>query len=138
MKSKLVSLLALAASASVANASVLIQELFDDISTGDATLNGAGDTATSIGMTGTWATNGSTGIYTANNFDVNGAILPGLPSSGGVTGGIWNNVGNWGTSVYATRPLATPIDFAVDRVIYFSVRLNNPGDTSMGVGLASG
>ncbi|MEK7953179.1 fibronectin type III domain-containing protein [Luteolibacter soli] len=138
MKSKLIPLLALAATVSVAPASVLIQELFDNISTGNATLNGAGSTATSIGLTGAWATNGSTGIYTANNFNVDGATLPGLPSNGGGLGGIWNNVGNWGTSVYATRPLATPINFAADRTIYFSVRLNNPGDTSMGVGLASG
>lgn len=138
MKSKLIPLLALAATASSANASILIQELFDDISTADATLSGAGDTATSIGMTGTWLTNGSTGIFTANNFDVVGATLPGLPPNETANGGIWNNTGSWNTSIYATRPLATPIDFGVDRVIYFSVRLNNPGDTSMGVGLASG
>lgn len=138
MKSKFVPLLALAATASVANASILVRELFDNISNGNATLNGAGDTTTTFGLTGNWATNGSTGIYTANNFNVNGSTLPGLPASDAANGGIWNNVGNWGTSVYATRPLATPIDFAVDRVIFFSVRLNNPGDSSMGVGLASG
>jgi hypothetical protein len=138
MKVKLIPLLALAASAPVANASVFIQELFDNISAADATLNGAGDTATSLGMTGTWLTNGSTGIFTANNFNVNGATLPGLPASDTANGGVWNNVGNWNTNVYATRPLATTIDFAVDRTIYFSIRLNNPGDSSMGVGLASG
>lgn len=139
MKSRLVPLLALAASASVANASVFIQELFDNISAGNLTLNGAGSTSTTIGLTtDTWATNGSTNIFTANNFDVNGASLPGLPSSGGAQGGVWNGVNNWNTSVYATRPLETPIDFAVDRVIFFSVRLRNPGDSGMGVGLASG
>lgn len=138
MKQKLIPLLSLAASASMANASIFIQELFDDISTANATLTGAGDTATSLGMTGTWLINASTGIFTANNFNVEGATLPGLPSNNGANGGIWNNTGAWNTSIYATRPLATPIDFAVDRVIYFSVRLNNPGDTSMGVGLASG
>jgi len=138
MKSKLIPLLALAASASVANADILIQELFDNISSGNATLNGAGSTTTSLGLTGAWATNGSTGIYTANNFDVDGATLPGLSSNGGAPGGVWNNVGNWGTSVSATRQLTTPISFATDRTIYFSVRLNNPGDSSMGVGLASG
>jgi hypothetical protein len=138
MKSKLIPLLALVVSASAANASVLIQELFDNISTSDATLNGAGDTATSIGMTGTWITNGSAGIFTANNFDVQGATLPGLPPGDSANGGIWNNTGSWNTSIHATRPLAAPIDFGVSRVIYFSVRLNNPGDTAMGVGLASG
>lgn len=138
MKSRLVPLLALAASASVANASVFIQELFDNISAGNLSLNGALGTSTSIGLKESWATNGSTNIFTANNFDVNGASLPGLPSSDGAQGGVWNGVNNWNTSVYATRPLETPIDFAVDRVIFFSVRLRNPGDSGMGVGLASG
>lgn len=138
MKPKLIPLLALAASAPLANASIFIQELFDDISTSDVSLNGAGDTATSLGLSGTWLTNGSTGIFTANNFNVNGTTLPGLPASDLANGGIWNNTGGWNTSIYATRPLATPINFGVDRTIFFSVRLNNPGDTSMGVGLASG
>jgi hypothetical protein len=138
MKSRIIPLLAFIVSSSAASASILIQELFDDISAADVTLNGAGDTATSIGMTGTWLTNGSTGIFTANNFNVEGATLPGLPASNTANGGIWNNTGSWNTSIHATRPLATPIDFGVDRVIYFSVRLNNPGDTAMGVGLASG
>ncbi|MES2658915.1 MAG: hypothetical protein V4689_09865 [Verrucomicrobiota bacterium] len=138
MKSRLIPLVALAFSVSLANASILVQELFDNISSGNATLNGAGNTTTSIGITGTWLTNGSTGIYTANNFNVVGSTLPGLPASDTANGGVWNNTGSYNTSIYATRPLATPIDFGVDRVIYFSVRLNNPGDTSMGVGLASG
>jgi hypothetical protein len=138
MKSRFIPLAVLALSASLANASILVQELFDEISSGNATLDGAGDTATSIGMTGTWTTNGSTGIFTANNFNVTGSTLPGLPADGGANGGIWNNTSSYNTSIYATRPLATTIDFGVDRVLYFSVRLNNPGDTSMGVGLASG
>lgn len=132
------SLMALTASASALNASIVVQELFDNISSGDVSLNGAGDTATSIGMTGNWLTNESTGIYTANNFNVNGSTLPGLPSNDGANGGVWNNTGSWNTGIYATRPLATPIDFSVDRTIYFSVRLNNPGDSGMGIGLASG
>lgn len=143
MKSKLVPLLALAATASAANASILIQELFDNISNGNAPLNTLGSTPSSVGLTGTWTSNASTGIYTANNFNVIGATLPGLPpgtlnAGVPVNGGVWNNVGNWNTQVYATRPLTTTIDFGVDRVIYFSVRLRNPGDTAMGVGLASG
>ena len=140
MKSKLLPLVALAASASMANASILIQELFDNISSGNATLNGAGGTSTSIGLTGAWATNVSTDIFTGNDLDVDGAALPGLPSNGGASGRVlWSNTtNNWNRGIYASRPLATPIDFGVDRVIYFSVRLNNPGDTGMGVGLASG
>lgn len=138
MKPKLIPVLALASFAPVADAGILIQELFDNISTGNASLNGAGSTTSTVGLSGTWATNSSTGIFTANNFNVNGSTLPGLPSSGGANGGVWNNTGSYNTSIYATRPLATSIDFATDRVIYFSVRLANPGDTSMGIGLASG
>ncbi|RYD48614.1 MAG: hypothetical protein EOP85_03220, partial [Verrucomicrobiaceae bacterium] len=137
-KAGLVALAALSLSTSGTFGSILVQELFDGISTGNATLNGAGNTATSIGLSGTWATHGSTGIYTASNFDVNGAALPGLPANGGAQGGVWNNTTSWNTDIHATRPLVTPIDFAVDRTIYFSVRLRNQGDTSMGVGLASG
>ncbi|MCW1886345.1 fibronectin type III domain-containing protein [Luteolibacter flavescens] len=141
MKSRFTTLLALTATASVSHAGIFVQELFDNISTGNASLNGAGSTTTTVGLSGTWATNGSTAINTANNFNVNGVngeLLPGLPSDGGAPGGVWNATGGYGTSIFATRPLVTPISFATDRTIYFSVRLNNPGDTSMGVGLASG
>ena len=138
MKATLIPLLSLVASASVVNADILIQELFDNITSGDASLNGLGGTATSVGLAGNWATNGSTGIYTANNFNVNGNTLPGLPSNGGAQGGIWNATGSYGTSIYATRELSTPVNFAEERTIFFSVRLNNVGDTAMGVGLASG
>ncbi|GAA5484676.1 hypothetical protein Hsar01_03922 [Haloferula sargassicola] len=118
--------------------SLLVQELFDDISAGDASLDGAGDTTSSVGLTDTWAVNQNTGIFTANNFNVVGATLPGLPPDDGLPGGVWNNTNSWDTNIYATRPLATPIDFGADQVIYFSVRLNNPGDTAMGIGLATG
>lgn len=128
----------LSLSAPLVPAAVFIQELFDNVSSGNASLNGAGDTATSIGMTATWATNGSTGIFTANNFNVNGTTLPGLPSNAGANGGVWNNTNSYNTGIHATRPLTTTIDFNAERVIYFSVRLNNPGDTSMGIGLAAG
>jgi len=137
MNSKLATLLTLAASVSVTNADILIQELFDNISTGNASLNGAPGTATSIGLTGNWATNGSTGVNTASNFNVNGS-LPGLPPDGGALGGVWNGTGSYSTSIHATRQLQTPVSFATERTIFFSVRLNNPGDTAMGVGLSSG
>ncbi len=139
MKPHLIPIIAwLAASVSCLHAEILVQELFDGISAGDASLGGAGDTATSIGMTGTWVTYGNSGIFTADNFNVDGADLPGLPSNDGVNGGVWNNTASWDTGIYATRPLETPIDFNTDREIFFSVRLNNVGDTAMGIGLASG
>ncbi|MDB6078428.1 MAG: hypothetical protein JWO82_2175 [Akkermansiaceae bacterium] len=117
---------------------VVVQELFDGITSSDSSINGKGDTATSIGLTGNWATNVNTGIYTAGNFD-SGAGLPGLPASNGVKGGVWNNTGgNYDPAIYATRPLAAPINFAVAQTVYFSVILNNSGDTAMGIGLASG
>lgn len=138
MKARILPLLALVAAAPASDAAVFIQELFDNISSSDVSLNGAGDTTTSLGLTGTWLTNASTGIFTANNFNVDGAALPGLASNSGANGGVWNNTGGWNTNIYATRPLATSVDFNVDRVIYFSVRLRNVGDTAMGVGFASG
>src|SRR5690606_34113029 len=72
------------------------------------------------------------------NFNVENN-LPGLPSNNGATGGVWKaGDNNWSTNIYATIPLANPIDFATAQTLYFSVRLNNGGDTSMGMGLASG
>jgi hypothetical protein len=127
----------LAASTSLSCGSIFIQELFDGIITGDATLNGQVDGTTSIGMTGTWATNGSTGINIANNFNTDGS-LPGLPSNAGSDGGVWNNTGSNNTSIYATRALANSISFSTTQQIFFSVRLLNNGDTAMGVGLAAG
>lgn len=138
MKSRLLTLVALAATASALNASIKVQELFDDISSGNASLNGAGDTATSIGMTGNWTTHVSNDINTADNFNVDGATLPGLPSNNGANGSVWNGTNSYGIGIYASRPLAAPIDFNTDQTIYFSVRLNNSGDSAMGIGLAEG
>ncbi len=138
MKPKLIPMIAWMASASCIHAGILVQELFDGISSGNATIDGAGDTATSIGMSGVWATHGNPGIFTADNFNVDGSVLPGLPSNNGVNGGVWNNTASWAGNIYATRPLAEPIDFDTDREIFFSVRLNNEGDTAAGVGLATG
>lgn len=140
MKPTLIPFVGLMLSASLTNASIIVQELFDHISTGSATLNGAGSTATSIGLTGPWVTNGSLDIFTSDESDVEGSILPGLASNGGAPGKVrWANTSNnWNRNIYASRQLATPINFGVNRVIYFSVRLYNPGDTGMGIGLASG
>ncbi len=142
ISSRLLPLVAIA-TAFIANstAAILVEELFDSIVGTppgiDRTLNGLGDSAQSIGMAGNWMTSGSAGIIAASNFNVDGA-LPGPPSNAGTPGGLWNNVGHWNTDVYATRPLATPVNFAEDREIFFSVRLRNSGDTMMGIGLASG
>ncbi len=124
-------------------AAIITQELFDGIAGPppgtDSTLDGKAGTSSSSGVSGTWTVNGSTDtIFTASNFNVNGN-LPGLPSNDGATGGVWKAGGNnWGTNIYATIPLSNPISFANSQTIYFSVRLNNSGDTAMGVGLAAG
>ncbi|MCW1921780.1 hypothetical protein OKA05_04395 [Luteolibacter arcticus] len=130
------------AAATESHATIIVQELFDNAGGGgDQTLNGQGSNASTVGLSGNWLTNGSTGIYTASNFD-GGTLavpaLPGLPANQGALGGVWNNTGSWNTTIYATRPLAGTIDFGVDQVLYFSVRLDNPLDTAMGIGLASG
>lgn len=120
---------------------IIAQELFDNVSGGaDSTLNGKGDTASSVGMTGTWLSNGNTTtIFTASNFNVDGGTLPGLSSNAGAQGGIYRaGASNFGTNLYATRQLTTTVDFNTSQTIYFSVRLRNHGDTAMGIGLASG
>ncbi|MBK1881823.1 hypothetical protein JIN85_05320 [Luteolibacter pohnpeiensis] len=125
----------------IEDTSLLIRELFDGIAGPppgtNSTLNGKGDTTTTIGLTGAWMTNGNDGIFTASNFNT-GASLPGLPPSDGLDGGLWNNTNSWGTTIYATRPLTDSIDFSSERTIYFSFRADNSGDSCMGIGLASG
>lgn len=123
--------------ASASQAAVSIQELFDGAPL-DTSINGWGGSATAIGQTGIWATNGNANQKTANNFNVDGSTLPGLPSNAGAQGGVYNGTGNYGTNIYATRALAAAIDFNVDRELFFSVRLRNAGDTAMGIGLAAG
>ncbi len=133
----------LIAAFSHAHAAIITQELFDGIAGPppgtDATLDGKAGTASSTGLSGNWTVNGSADtIFTASNFNVEGN-LPGLPSNNGATGGVWKAGGNnWSTAIYATSQLAAPIDFTASQTIYFSVRLNNSGDTAMGVGLAAG
>ncbi|QQL45587.1 PEP-CTERM sorting domain-containing protein [Sulfuriroseicoccus oceanibius] len=119
------------------SAALHIQELFDGMAA-DTNIGGQGDSSTTVGLTGTWAATGSTGINTANNFNVDGGTLPGLASNAGAQGGVWNGTGSWDTGIYATRGMTSSIDFNSDGVIYFSVRLRNHGDTAMGMGFASG
>lgn len=120
-------------------AAVIVQELFDNAGA-DIALNGQSVTGSSVGLTGTWTTNGSTAaIFTARNFNVDGATLPGLASNAGVQGGIYRaGANNYGTNIYATVPLASSIDFGTASTLYFSVRVRNHGDSAMGVGLAAG
>jgi hypothetical protein len=118
------------------HAAVAIQELFDGMAP-DTTINGQGNSASSIGLTGTWVQNaGGNVISTANNFNVQ--PLPGLAPQQSALGGIWMNGGDWSTNIWATRPLASAVNFAANNVTYFSFRLNNTGDTAMGFGFASG
>jgi len=137
----LLSLGLILSSAAISSGAITVQELFDGIAGPppgtDSPLGGKGDTATSIGLTGTWVANSGTTIYTASNFNT-GAGLPGLPSNAGANGGVWNNGTSYSTTIYDTRPLATAINFGVTQTVYFSVLLNNSGDTSMGIGLAAG
>jgi hypothetical protein len=52
---------------------------------------------------------------------------------------VWKGGGNdWNTGIWATRGLTSAIDFNANSTIYFSVRLNNAGDTATGFGFASG
>ncbi len=139
MKPVLAAAFALAATA---HGAILVQELWDAAGS-DVTLNGAGDTATSIGFASgsTWATNGTYGtqIFTASNFDVE--PLPGLPPQASTTGGVYWNAGpgnHWDTDIYATRQLATTISFAEAQTLYFGVRLRNGSDTAVGLGFADG
>lgn len=132
-----------AAMATLSPAAMIVQELFDGVPL-DTTLNGQGDFTTTLGLSGTWLANGTYGnlIYSANNFDVDYS-LPGPPYSAGSQGGLWYNSytgsgAHWDTDIYMTRPLATAVDFSSSQTLYFSVRLNNSGDTAMGLGLAAG
>lgn len=118
-------------------AAIVVQELFDG-APADANIDGWGGSSTAVGQTGNWAASGSTGQFTANNFNIDGSTLPGLPSNAGSQGGVWNNTASWNTGIYAMRPLVSTIDFAADQTLFFSVRLRNHGDTAMGIGLASG
>ncbi len=134
----------IAAMTTLSPAALIVQELFDGVPL-DTTINGQGDHATTLGLTGTWLANGTYGtrIFTANNFDVNYS-LPGPAYSAGSAGGVYFDVysgsggASWDTDIYATRPLAAAIDFSSSQTLYFSIRLNNNGDTAMGLGLAAG
>lgn len=56
-------------------------------------------------MTGSWQVNGTVGMFTASNFNVDSG-LPGAASNNGIAGGLWNNASCGDTGIYATRALA--------------------------------
>jgi hypothetical protein len=152
MLKKLSCLLLVLGLAPTAQGETIVQELFDGASL-DANVNGQGASwTTSLGFAAgsVWNAGSSKTIVTANNADIT-ASLPGLSPQGSSVGKIWNwgagyengqQVGDWGTGNWATRKLAAPIDLAAaalaKQTVYFSFRVNNAGDTAMGVGLASG
>ncbi|MBP7948528.1 MAG: hypothetical protein KA004_02650 [Verrucomicrobiales bacterium] len=118
-------------------AAITVQELFDAMGA-DVAIGGQGGNASSVGLTGTWVQNaGGTIISTANNFNVQ--PLPGLSPQQSALGGVWKGGGgDWNTGIWATRPMAATIDLNSNSTFYFSVRLNNTGDTAAGFGFASG
>ena len=124
--------------------SVFIRELFDGAGA-DVTLNGQGAGLTSaVGFdpASNWVVNAGTTIVSANNFNVETTPpLPGLPALAASNGGLYRGGGyDWATSIWATRALATngQFSFAQSRVLYFSFRCNNAGDSAVGVGFTSG
>lgn len=135
-KLHLITASALLCAASHASAAVIVQELFDGMSL-NVSIAGQGPSAASTGLTGSWTVNAGNTILTANNFNVQ--PLPGLAPQASALGGLWKGgAGDWNTGIWATQALTAPINFGVDATLYFSVRLNNTGDTATGFGFAGG
>ncbi len=130
-----------AATLPVSRAAIVVQELFDGMALNTA-IGGQGGGPSSVGLTGVWAQNaGGAVISTANNFNLTASPtdLPGLPPQASGLGGVWKGGGNdWSTAIWATRPLATGLDFGADATYFFSFRINNTGDVAGGFGLAGG
>src|SRR6185369_13525441 len=91
-----------------------------------------------------WHVNLGKIIRVAQDFDLN--TPPGPPFSHGQKGALWcdtSDLGglahNWDTRSWATRKLTSgsQINFAASGEYWMTVRINNSGDTAMGVGLAS-
>ena len=127
-------------------AATFIRELFDGSSNNVSVAGQGANLVSGIGFApgSAWAVNTGGTIFTASNFDVvNGSpdTLPGLSPRLSTLGGLWKGGGNdWGTTIWATRQLdgAAQVNFAQDRVVFFSFRFNNSGDSAMGLGFASG
>jgi hypothetical protein len=129
----------------------LVQELFDGIGTNTATLSGLGNGTTSIGFapSSTWFGNGASQILISTSSDLtssgtlaaaNPDTLPGLSANGGTPASlVLSSAGNgYSTTAWDARALANPIAFTNNGTYYFTVRLDNTGDTFCGVGFAAG
>ena len=123
----------------------LIRELWDNVGVG--VLDGKGGGTTSLGFenNANWHVNLGHIIKVAQDFDI--TTPPGPPYSRGQKAGLWLDGGDlggldhvWDTRSWATRQLASgaQINFDVSGEYWITVRINNGGDTAMGVGLASG
>jgi hypothetical protein len=123
----------------------LIRELWDNV--GAANLDKKGDGTSSIGFdsTNTWHVNNGRIMKLSPWFDI--GTPPGPPYSRGQAGALYadnSDIGGlahlWDQSAWATRQLASAaqINFAADGEYWITVRIDNAGDTAMGVGFASG
>ena len=124
----------------------LIRELWDNVGVG--LLGGMGGGSTSLGLdsSANWQVNAGGHIMkVAQDFDI--TPPPGPPYSRGQAAGLWADGGDlgglsdvWDTRAWATRALAsdTQVNFGASGEYWITVRVNNGGDTAMGVGLASG
>jgi len=110
-------------------------------------LNGKGDGASSLGFANgsTWQVNNGRIMKVNPWADLN--TPPGPPFNLGSSGELYadnSDIGGlssvWDTSAWATRQMASAaqINFAADGDYWITVRIDNGGDTAMGVGLASG
>lgn len=122
----------------------LIRELWDNLAGGN--LNGKGDGTSSTGFASgsTWQVNNGRIMKVSPWSDI--TAPPGPPYSHGKTGELYaddSDAGSlssvWDTSAWATRQLATnaQINFGTNGDYWITIRIDNGGDTSMGVGLAS-
>ncbi len=130
-----------------APAKLIIRELFDDLGhRPGGQLGGRLDGDTSLGFDPQlpWQDN-CTDYIKYSAFDVTDD-LPGLPPNAGKAGGLWSDqwvfLNRWqifDSRIWDTRPLAraAQIHFDADGVYYFTVRLNNAGDSAGGIGFAS-
>lgn len=143
--------LAALALAAHAQAGLLVRELWDGVGTEGTALEGAGDGSSSLGFASgsTWIANpaGNTYLLLSDAFDLTSTYqgadpdtLPGPAANAGAKGGIFcpDAGNNWDTGSWALRELASPISFTADGTYYFSVRLDNAGDSCLGIGFASG
>jgi len=114
-----------------------IRELWDNVGVGSIGGMGSGTTSVGVDSGNNWSLNAGN-ITVAQDFDVEGPQGP--PYALGHQGGVWKSGGaDWNTGYWATRQLASAaqINFAAAGDYWLTVRINNSGDSAVGVGLAS-